>query len=205
MCIQLEVVHHIRGRARLGVESPFEPKVFFVVIEAALREIEELRRFDLNPLAKSVTLYYKEDIELSGIVEKCRMVLLDIVNDPSFAKRFEEIEEALTYADRQSINVAVRDHILTVTNNLDHMVKAVTGHVVDIKTLLSVTSFSAGLATLALAPGLPTPAWLVLLTFGLTAFQFAGESRSISSTQVDSTEYQEPIRTPESKLREVKH
>jgi hypothetical protein len=176
MLIKLEVVHHMRGRARIGVESHFDPEVFFVVVEAALHEIEGVKRFDLNPLAKSVTLYFREDVELNGILEKLRTVLLDVVNDASFPKRIEDIEDALKYSNRNSINVVVRDQILTVTSNLDQAVKQITGNVVDMRTLLPITSFTAGLATLALAPGLPTPAWLLLVTFGFASFHFTSRS-----------------------------
>jgi hypothetical protein len=168
--IKLEVVHSIKGRARIKIASGFEPSVFFVVLEAGLHEIEEIKKAELSPYAQSVTIYFKADVGLDVILEKLERILADITNDPAFSQRLEEIQDALAFAGRGSMNVFVRDKILMVTRDLDHAVKRITGNAVDLKTMLPVTSLSAGLATLLLAPGLPTPTWLVLMIFGVTSF-----------------------------------
>ena len=170
MKVKLEVVHYIPGRARIKIISGFDPFVFFVVVEAGLREIEEIKKAELNPYACSVTVYFRKDVDVSLILEELKRILLNVTNDPAFPQQLEEIKEALTYADGGSMNVFVHDKILTVTRNLDDAVRRVTGNTMDMKTAVSASSFSAGLATLLFAPALPTPTWLVLVIFGFTSF-----------------------------------
>jgi len=168
--IKLEVVHSIRGRARIKIVTGLAPDVFFVVLEAGLNEIEAIKKAELNPYAESITIHHKKDVGLSSILERLEHVLLDITSQPSFAERLAEIEDALAYAGRERVNVFVRDKILMVSRDLDHAVKRITGNAIDMKTALPVTSLTAGLATLLLAPGLGSPAWLVLIVFGFTSF-----------------------------------
>ena len=183
--IKLEVIHSIKGRARIKIASGFEPSVFFVVLEAGLHEIEEIKKAELNPYAESITIYFKEDVGLNVILEKLERILVDITNDPAFSERLEEIKDALAYAGRGSMNVFVRDKILMVSQDLDHAVKRITGNAIDLKTVLPVTSLTAGLATLLLAPGLPTPTWLVLMFFGFTSFNMFKPPDSNASAPVE--------------------
>jgi hypothetical protein len=169
MQIKLEVVHLIKGRARIVIKSEIEPEVLFLVMQAALQEIRGISKADFNPWAQSVTIYFKAD-DPYAIFDKMKEVLEGIVCDPLFPQRLAQIEDAVEHGSRDSINVTVRDHILSVSTTLDRAVKKMTGNAIDLKTLLPVTSFTAGLMTLALAPGLPTPTWLVLVIFGFTGF-----------------------------------
>ncbi|MBC8420583.1 MAG: hypothetical protein H8E10_18525 [Desulfobacterales bacterium] len=170
MKVKLKVVHFISGRARIKIDSGFDPRVFFVVVEAGLREIKEIKKADVNPYSQSITIHFKEDIDVDIILDDLKRILMGITNDPEFSQRLEDIKDALTYADKGSMDVFVRDKILMVTRNLDHAVKRITGNTVDMKTAVPVSSFATGVATLILAPGWATPAWLVLLTFGITSF-----------------------------------
>ena len=183
--IKLEVVHSIKGRARIKIVSGFEPSVFFVVLEAGLQEIEEIKKAELNPRAQSITIYFKEAVGLNVILEKLERILADITNDPAFSQRLEEIKDALAYAGRGSMNVFVRDKILMVSHDLDHAVKRITGNAIDLKTVLPVTSLSAGMAVLLLAPGLPTPTWLVLMIFGFTSFNMFKPPDSSAAAPVE--------------------
>lgn len=200
MRIRLEVVHLISGRARIKVGSEFDPAIFFVVVEAALNDIDEIERAELNPRAKSLTMYFRDGHDFNMILDKLRSVLQTITSDPSFAERIEEIEYALKYSHRASVDVVVRDKILSVSRNLDHSVRKVTGNVIDMKTLLPVSSFTAGIATLAVAPALPTPTWLVLLIFGFTAFHITAAPAGEDSRHAQAVNYSELIEHNEPKL-----
>lgn len=193
MRIRLEVVHLISGRARIKIESEFDPAIFFVVVEAALNDIDEIERAELNPRAKSLTVYFREGNDFNLILDKFKNVLLNITSDPLFAERMEEIEYALKYPHRGSLDVVVRDKILSVSRHLDHTVRKVTGNVIDMKTLLPVSSFTAGLATLAVAPTLPTPTWLVLLIFGFTAFHITAAPAGEDARAAKAINYAELI------------
>lgn len=168
--IKLEVIHAIRGRARIKIATGLRPSVFFVVLEAVIREIEAIQQAQLNRYAESMTIYYPASVGLPSILARLERMLLDITTDSSFTERVAEIEDALAYAGRESVDVFVRDKILMVSKNLDHAVKRITGNAIDMRTALPVTSMTAGVATLLLAPGLPTPTWLVLMIFGFTSF-----------------------------------
>ena len=183
--IKLEVVHAIKGRARIKIVTGLVPSVFFVVLEAGLREIEAIKKAELNPYAESVTLYYQGAVDLASILERLKCTLADITSDPSFAERLSEIEDALALAGPERVNVFVRDRILVVSRGIDHAVKRITGNAIDMKTALPVTSLSAGLATLLLAPGLPTPTWLVLMIFGFTSFNMFKTPESHPSTPIE--------------------
>ncbi len=172
MQIKLEVVHLIEGRARIVIKSEIEPAVLFLVMEAALQEIREIRRAEFNPWAQSVTIYFKENDPYT-IFDKMKEMLEGIARDPLFPQRLAQIEDAVEHGSRASVNVAARDHILSVSTTLDRAVKKMTGNALDLKTLVPVTSFTAGIMTLALAPGLPTPTWLVLVIFGFTGFHLS--------------------------------
>ena len=170
MKVRLKVVHFIPGRARVKIDSGFDPKFFFIVVEAGLREIKEIKQAELNPYSQSITVHFKESLDVDVILEELKRILTGISNHPEFPQRLEDIKDALTYSDNGSMNVSVRDKILMVSRNLDHAVKRISGNTVDMKTALPVTSFATGIATLVFAPALATPAWLVLLTFGITSF-----------------------------------
>ncbi len=168
--VRLRVVHFIPGRARIKIDSGFEPRVFFVVVEAGAREIKKIKKAEVNPYSQSITIHFKEDIDVDIILEELRQVLVGITNDPEFSQRLEDIKNALTYADKGSMDVFVRDKILMVSRDLDNADRRITGNTLDMKTAVPVTSFATGIATLVLAPAWATPAWLVLLTFGITSF-----------------------------------
>ncbi len=139
-------------------------------MDAGLREIKEIKKAELNPYSQSITVHFKESIDVDIILEELKQVLTGITNHPEFSQRLEDIKDALTYSDNGSMDVSVRDKILMVSRNLDHAVKRITGNTVDMKTALPVSSFATGIATLVFAPAWATPAWLVLLTFGITSF-----------------------------------
>ena len=170
MKVKLKVIHFISGRARIKVDSGFDPKVFFFVLEAGLREIREIKKASLNPYSQSITVFFKQDIDVEIILKEMRRVLTDITNDPEFSDRMEDIKDALCYGDKAGMDVVVRDKILTVSQNLDRAVKNMSGNTVDMRTAVPVTSVATGVAALVLAPAWATPAWLVLLTFGITSF-----------------------------------
>lgn len=170
MKIKLKVIHFISGRARIKVESGFDPKVFFYVLEAGLREIREIKKADLNPYSQSITVYFGKDVDIDVILKALMRILTDISNDPDFSKRMEDIQDALTYGHKANMDVVVRDRILRVSENLDQAVRHMSGNAVDMRTAVPVSSVATGIAALILAPGWATPAWLVLLTFGITSF-----------------------------------
>lgn len=170
MNVTLEIVHSIRGRARIRVRSQHDPAAFFVVIHATLQELEEVRRVELNPYARSVTLHFPRSESLESVLERWKSLLFSVMSDPSFPDHLEQIEESQKLADGNGLHVRVRDRILTLTRTVDHAVKRVTGNTLDMRTALPVGAFTAGVATLALAPALPTPTWLVLLIFSFTSF-----------------------------------
>ena len=170
MKVKLKVIHFISGRARIKVDSGFDPKVFFFVLEAGLREIREIKKASLNPHSQSITVFFKQGIDVEIILKEMRRVLTDITNDPEFSNRMEDIKDALCYGDKARMDVVVRDKILTVSQNLDQAVKNMSGNTVDMRTAVPVSSVATGIAALVLAPGWATPAWLVLLTFGITSF-----------------------------------
>ena len=170
MNIKLEVVHTIRGRARIRVRSKYDPAALFVVIQATLQELEEIRKVELNPYARSVTLHYTKSEALDLLLEKWKNLLFEVMNAPTFHDQLEQIEESLKYSNGNRLQVRVRDRILTITHTMDNAVKRITGNTIDLKTALPVGAFTAGLATLALAPALPTPTWLVLLIFSFSSF-----------------------------------
>lgn len=170
MKIKLKVIHFISGRARIKVESGFDPKVFFYVLEAGLREIREIKKADLNPYSQSITVYFGKDVDIDVILKALMRILTDISNDPDFSKRMEDIQDALTYGHKGNMDVVVRDRILRVSENLDQAVRHMSGNAVDMRTAVPVSSVATGIAALILAPGWATPAWLVLLTFGITSF-----------------------------------
>ena len=170
MKIKLKVIHFISGRARIKVESGFDPKVFFYVLEAGLREIREIKKADLNPYSQSITAYFHKDVAIDLILKELMRILTDISNDPDFSNRMEDIKDALAYGHKANMDVVVRDRILRVSRNLDQAVRHMSGNTVDMRTAVPVTSVATGIAALVLAPAWATPAWLVLLTFGITSF-----------------------------------
>ena len=170
MKVKLKVIHFISGRARIKIDSGFDPKVFFFVLEAGLREIREIKKASLNPYSQSITVFFKQDIDVEIILKEMRRVLTNITNDPEFSDRMKDIKDALCYGDKARMDVVVRDKILTVSQNLDRAVKNMSGNTVDMRTAVPVTSVATGVAALVLAPAWATPAWLVLLTFGITSF-----------------------------------
>ena len=170
MKIKLKVIHFISGRARIKVESGFDPKVFFYVLEAGLREIREIKKADLNPYSQSITVYFGKDVDIDVILKALMRILTDISNDPDFSKRMEDIQDALTYGHKANMDVVVHDRILRVSENLDQAVRHMSGNAIDMRTAVPVSSVATGIAALILAPGWATPAWLVLLTFGITSF-----------------------------------
>ena len=183
--IKLKVIHFIAGRARIKVDSGFDPKVFFYVLEAGLREIREIKKADLNPYSQSITVFFRNDIDVEIILKELRRVLTDIANDPAFSDRMEEIKDALTYGDKSGMDVVVRDKILNVSNNLDLAVRHMSGNTVDMRTAVPVTSVATGIAALVLAPAWATPAWLVLLTFGITSFHLLKHDHGETAAPVD--------------------
>ena len=170
MKVKLKVIHFISGRARIKVDSGFDPKVFFYVLEAGLREIREIKKADLNPYSQSITVYFGKDVDIDVILKALMRILTDISNDPDFSKRMEDIQDALAYGHKANMDVVVRDKILRVSENLDQAVRHMSGNAVDMRTAVPVSSVATGIAALILAPGWATPAWLVLLTFGITSF-----------------------------------
>ncbi len=168
--VKLKVIHFIPGRARVKVDSGFDPKVFFYVLEAGLREVKKIKKADLNPYSQSITVYFGKDVEIEVILKELMRILTDISNDPDFTNRMEDIKDALTYGHKANMDVVVRDRILRVSENLDHAVRHMSGNAVDMRTAVPVTSVAAGVTALVLAPAWATPAWLVLLTFGITSF-----------------------------------
>ena len=170
MKVKLKVIHFISGRARIKVDSGFDPKVFFHVLEAGLREIREIKKADLNPYSQSITVYFGKEVDIDVILKALMRILTDISNDPDFSKRMEDIQDALAYGHKANMDVVVRDKILRVSENLDQAVRHMSGNAVDMRTAVPVSSVATGIAALILAPGWATPAWLVLLTFGITSF-----------------------------------
>ena len=170
MKVKLKVIHFISGRARIKVDSGFDPKVFFYVLEAGLREIREIKKADLNPYSQSITVYFGKEVDIDVILKALMRILTDISNDPDFSKRMEDIQDALAYGHKANMDVVVRDKILRVSENLDQAVRHMSGNAVDMRTAVPVSSVATGIAALILAPGWATPAWLVLLTFGITSF-----------------------------------
>lgn len=185
MKVKLKVIHLISGRARIKVDSGFDPKVFFYVLEAGLREIREIKKADLNPYSQSITVFFRNDIDVEIILKELRRVLTDIANDPAFSDRMEEIKDTLTYGDKSGMDVVVRDKILNVSNNLDLAVRHISGNTVDMRTAVPVTSVATGIAALVLAPAWATPAWLVLLTFGITSFHLLKHDHGETAAPVD--------------------
>ena len=185
MKIKLKVIHSISGRARIKVGSEFDPKVFFFVLEAALSEIKNIKKADLNPYSQSITIFFRKDLEVALILQELKAVLTDITRDAEFSNRIEDIKDALTYGDKNRMNVVVRDKILTVSENLDRAVKHMSGNTVDMRTAVPVSSFATGIAFLVLAPALATPAWLVLLTFGVTSFHLLKHDYREAEVSVD--------------------
>ena len=170
MKVKLKVIHFIAGRARIKVDSGFDPKVFFFVLEAGLREIKEIKKADLNPYSHSITVYFNKAVKVETILDGLKRILTDLTHDPEFPQRLEDIQDTLTYGDKDRMDVYVRDKILRVSQDLDHAVKHMTGNALDMRTAVPVSSVAAGFAALILAPAWATPAWLVLLTFGVTSF-----------------------------------
>jgi len=170
MNVTLEIVHAIQGRARIRVRSAHDPAAFFVVIHAILQEMEEVRRVELNPHARSVTLHFANHQPLDGLLERWKDLLSEVMSDPAFPGQLEQIEESQKLAQGHSLDVRVRDRILTITRGMDRAVRRITGNTLDMRTALPVGAFTAGLATLAVAPALPTPTWLVLLIFSFSSF-----------------------------------
>jgi hypothetical protein len=196
MKIKLRVIHSISGRARIKVDSQFDPKVFFLVLEAGLREVKAVRKADLNPYSQSITLFFRKDLDVELILRDLKRVLTDITSNPEFPNRIEDIKEAMTYGDRNRMEVAVRDKILTVSENLDRTVKHMSGNTVDMRTAVPVSSFAAGIGFLVLAPGLATPAWLVLLTFGITSFHLLKHDYREAEVSVDPLLHRSPDAEP---------
>ena len=189
MKIKLEVVHSIRGRTRVKIHSGYEPVVFFIIIEATLNEIGEIKKAELNPFAQSVTLHYQKDKSLDLILEKVKNVLFDITNEPSFLEQMTRIEESLRYANAANLQVKVRNKILTITNTMNNAVKRISRNNIDLKTALPMSAFTAGITTLALAPSLPTPTWLVLLIFSFPSFGQT-QSKGANSQVLSPAEFQ---------------
>jgi hypothetical protein len=198
MKIKLKVVHFISGRARIKVDSGFDPKVFFYVLEAGIREIREIKKANLNPYSQSITVFFRNDIDVEIILKELRRVLTDIAKDPEFPDRMEDIKDALTYGDKAGMNVVVHDKILSVSNNLDRAVRHMSGNTVDMRTAVPVTSVATGVVALVLAPAWATPAWLVLLTFGITSFHLLkhdhGERDATLDPLLSRTVIAEPVK-----------
>ena len=198
MKVKLKVIHFISGRARIKIDSGFDPKVFFFVLEAGLREIREIKKASLNPYSQSITVFFKQDIDVEIILKEMRRVLTNITNDPEFSDRMEDIKDALCYGDKAGMDVVVRDKILTVSQNLDQAVKNMSGNTVDMRTAVPVSSVATGIAALLLAPGWATPAWLVLLTFGITSFHLLkhdhGERDATLDPLLSRTVIAEPVK-----------
>ena len=87
MKVRLKVAHFIPGRARIKVESPFDPKVFFFVLEAGLSAIKEIKKSEINPYSKSFTVYFKKDLDAEAVLASLRGILKDITDDPAFPER----------------------------------------------------------------------------------------------------------------------
>jgi|GEM_PF-1033153 len=168
--VTLRVVHSIPGRARVKITSGLDPKIFFLVLEAGLREMPTVKKAELNPYSQSATLFFKKDLDVAEVLEEMEQFLTDITDDPAFPRRLEDIKEILEFGDKETMHVSVRNHILTVSHSLDRTVKRMTGNTMDMRTAVPITSFASGVGFLLLAPGLPTPTWLVLVTFGITSF-----------------------------------
>jgi len=201
MKVRLKVIHFISGRARIKVESGFDPKVFFYVLEAGLRELREIKKADLNPYSQSITVYFHKDVDMDVILKELMRILTDISNDPDFSNRMEDIKDALTYGDKANMDVVVRDRILGVSRNLDQAVRHMSGNTVDMRTAVPVTSVATGIAALVLAPAWATPAWLVLLTFGITSFHLLKHDHREMDAPVapllSKTNSAEPVKAPE--------
>ena len=170
MKIKIEVVHHIKGRARIKIGSAYDPRIFFMVLEAILHKIDEVKKAELNTHAGSITIYFKEKVTLSLILEKLKTILLSLTSDPLFDECLEEIEDAVKYSQPGSVSVVLQDKMFGIKHNVDNSVENGTGQMMDMKTAIPGTAFAAGLATLLLAPALPTPTWLVLFVFSFTSF-----------------------------------
>ena len=173
MKIEIEVVHQIKGRARIKVKSPFEPSTFLMVIGAVLKEIEDVKRFELNQLAMSVTIYFKSHIDLNAILAKLNDILLEVTADPSFNECMSELQDTSRYAHLDDACVTVRGKILELSHPTDGNARNVPGTgagITSMKTIVPAAALTAGVATLALAPALATPAWLVLLAFSFTSY-----------------------------------
>ncbi|OQY51293.1 MAG: hypothetical protein B6240_00065 [Desulfobacteraceae bacterium 4572_87] len=183
--IKLKVIHLIAGRARIKIDSGFDPKVFFYVLEAGLREIREIKKADLNPYSQSITVFFRNDVDIEVILKEMRRFLEDMADDPEFPDRMEDIKDALAHGDKAGMNVVVRDKILNVSNNLDQAVRHMSGNTVDMRTAVPISSVATGIAALVLAPTWATPAWLVLLTFGITSFHLLKHDHGQTTAPVD--------------------
>lgn len=187
--VKMKVVHSIPGRARVIITSGFDSKVFFPVLEAGLAEVQAIKKAELNPFSQSATLFFRKTAKVDEVLKELEQVLSDITDDPEFPQRLEDIKDILEYGHRRTMNVSVRNHILSVSHGLDRTVKRMTGNTMDMRTAVPITSFASGLGLLLLAPGLPTPTWLVLVTFGITSFHL------LKHEHVDGQESETPSRT----------
>ncbi len=137
--VRLKVVHSIPGRARIKIESQLDPKVFFFVLEAGLKEVQAIKKAELNPHSKSITVFFRKNLDVAVILTELEQVLSEVTNDPDFFKRIEDIRDILAYGNKDHMEVSVRNSILTVSHNLDRAVKHMTGNTMDLRTAVPIS------------------------------------------------------------------
>ncbi len=169
MRIKLEVVHEIKGRARIKVESAFEPEVMLALIDAVLHRIEAVRKAEFNSYARSVTIHFKEQTGFGIILRELEDMLLRITGDEAFRDLIEELRDSLKYSPG-SAKVVVTDKTLSVNSGADGGVPEITGTGLTPKGAVPGAALAVGITLLALAPGVPPPAWLILFAFSFTSF-----------------------------------
>ncbi|MEO5357235.1 MAG: hypothetical protein H7844_08050 [Nitrospirae bacterium YQR-1] len=168
---ELVTAHYIRGRLRLRIKTDMDMRVFFIFLNAALKRVKEIKKAALNQYASSVTLFFDDNVsDVDNLISKLSNQIVFIMSLPNFTNTYYEILNALCFGESDGIEVIIKDDKIA-TNYLQKRGWDISTDVFKKDTMISKTTFSAGVLTLLLAPALPTPAWLVLLIFGYSSFK----------------------------------
>ncbi|MBF0457882.1 MAG: hypothetical protein HQK99_08310 [Nitrospirae bacterium] len=191
---ELKAAHYIRGRLRLKVETCMDIRVFFVFLRAAIKSVKEIRKAQLNRFAASVTLYFDDSGSvMDDLITKLGDQMDFIISLSNFTGTYEEILNAARFGEGDDIEIIIKDGKISINYLYGQATKETSGSTVFKKdTVFSATTISASLLTLLLAPGLPTPAWLVLLIFGYSSLKQYESNKVMEQLLVESLKSEKP-------------
>ena len=179
----IRVVHAIPGRIRLKIQKLKNDPAAAKEVAARLRRLPGIDRVEASPVTGSVVVSYDTGASVSdeitpGLSEAFGSTLFPGI-DPT------ELQRQLTLrVNGSGVPTPLANRIQRFLGGIDHGVERASRGTVDLRVLVPVALFCAGLAILSTSGTLPVPTWYDLMWASFVTFvalnQVAGREGTLS-------------------------